>query len=192
MICEANVVLIFLDGLARACEYLLAMTNTTCTASAPAALTVGSLVTLNGDTYRVESIDRPAAVAAELERSGFDGNNYLASRVLKPGQRAARVALFSRSAATGAPTVALLRADKAIDARFTADSDIYGGFSFREPGHEACDKASRCIHVIVSRDGGRYKVAHAIVDLQTARVIDPNYDPDLGGVLETPLKAANQ
>jgi hypothetical protein len=87
--------------------------------------------------------------------------------------------------------VALLRADKAIDARFTADSDIYGGFSFREPGHEACDVASRCIHVIVSRDGGRYKVAHAIVDLQTARVIDPNYDPALGGVLETPLKAAN-
>ena len=82
------------------------MTNTTCTASAPAALTVGSLVTLNGDTYRVESIDRPAAVAAELERSGFDGNNYLASRVLKPGQRAARVAMFYRSAATGAPTVA--------------------------------------------------------------------------------------
>jgi hypothetical protein len=99
-------VLIFLDGLARACEYLLAMTNTTYTVS---ALTVGSLVTLNGDTYRVESIDRPAAVAAELERNGFDGNNYLASRVLKPGQRAARVALFYRSAATGAPTVAFMR-----------------------------------------------------------------------------------
>ena len=83
------------------------MTNTTCTA--PAALTIGSLVTLDGDTYRVESIDRPAAVTAELERSGFDGNNYLASRVLKPGQRAARVALFYRSAVTGAPTVAFMR-----------------------------------------------------------------------------------
>jgi hypothetical protein len=88
--------------------------------------------------------------------------------------------------------VALLRRDQAIDARFTADSDIYGGFSYREPGHEHCDAGSRCIHVIVSRDGGRYKVAHAIVDLQTARVIDPDYDPELGGVAETPTKAANR
>lgn len=101
--------LIFLDGPAGACEYLLAMTNTTCTASASAALIVGSLVTLNGDTYRVESISRPDLVAAELERNGFDGNNYIASRVLKAGQRAARSALFYRSAATGAPTVAFIR-----------------------------------------------------------------------------------
>lgn len=87
--------------------------------------------------------------------------------------------------------VALLREDATIAARFTADSDIYGGFSFREPGHAHCDIGSRCIHVIVSRDQGRYKVAHAIVDLQTARVIDPDYDPELGGLAETPQKAAH-
>ena len=80
--------------------------------------------------------------------------------------------------------VKLLRADPAIDARFTADSDIYGGFSFRETGHASCDLHSRCIHVIVSRDEGNFKVAHAIVDLQTARVIEPEYDPALGGIAE--------
>ena len=61
------------------------MTNTTCTASAPAALTVGSLVTLNGDTYRVESIDRPAAVAAELERIVTGLIRELGSRARAPG-----------------------------------------------------------------------------------------------------------
>ena len=91
--------------------------------------------------------------------------------------------------------VTLLRANPEIDARFTADTDIYGGFAFREPGHAICDAGSRCIHVIVSRDQGRFKVAHAIVDLQTARVVDDDYDPDLGGIAEfkkeSKQKAAN-
>jgi hypothetical protein len=88
-----------------------------------------------------------------------------------------------------AHAVRLVRADRAIDARFTADTDIYGGFSFREPGHRDCDLGSRCIHVIASRDHGQYKVVHAIVDLQTARVIDPDYDPTLGGIAEPLSKA---
>lgn len=127
--------------------------------------------------------DYTAAMAREIQTTP-DG--ALLSDTTKPALT------LNATDAELAYAVALLREDRTIDARFTADSDIYGGFSFREPGHEACDKASRCIHVIVSRDSGRYKVAHAIVDLQTARVIDPDYDPDLGGVLETPLKAANQ
>lgn len=88
--------------------------------------------------------------------------------------------------------VALLRQDPAIDARFTADSDIYGGFSYREPGHADCDVGTRCIHVIVSRDQGRYKVVHALVDLQHARVVDDNYDPELGGIAESPSKAGKR
>lgn len=88
--------------------------------------------------------------------------------------------------------IALLREDAAINARFTADTDIYGGFSQREPGDAHCDLGSRCIHVIVSRDSGRYKVAHAIVDLQRGRVVDPDYDPELGGIAEPNHKAARQ
>lgn len=124
--------------------------------------------------------DYSAAAAREI-KTAPDG--ALLADALKPGLT------LNATAAELAYAVALLREDAAIDARFTADSDIYGGFSFREPGHDHCDIGSRCIHVIVSRDGGRYKVAHAIVDLQRARVIDPDYDPELGGVAESPLKA---
>ena len=126
--------------------------------------------------------DYTAAVAREIQTAP-DGR-LLSDRVLP-------ALTLNATDAELAFAVTLLREDKTIDARFTADSDIYGGFSFRKPGHARCSTGSRCIHVIVSRDGGNYKVAHAIVDLQTAQVIDPNYDPDLGGVAETTLKAAN-
>lgn len=127
--------------------------------------------------------DYSAAVAREIQVAA-DGT--VLSDTVKPALT------LNATEAELAYAVALLREDPAVDARFTADSEIYGGFSFREPGHEHCDTGSRCIHVIVSRDGGRYKVAHAIVDLQQARVIDPDYDPELGGVAETPLKASNR
>lgn len=127
--------------------------------------------------------DYSAAVAREIQTAP-DGS--VLSDTLKPGLT------LNATDAELDYAVALLREDREVDARFTKDSDIYGGFSFREPGHPSCDLHSRCIHVIVSRDGGRYKVAHAIVDLQSARVIEANYDPELGGVLETPLKALNQ
>ena len=126
--------------------------------------------------------DYSAAVAREIQTAP-DG--ALLSDTTKPALT------LNATDAELAYAVALLREDEAVNARFTADSDIYGGFSFREPGHKDCDLGSRCIHVIVSRDGGRYKVAHALVDLQRARVVDADYDPELGGVLETPLKAAN-
>lgn len=75
----------------------------------------------------------------------------------------------------------IARGDPQIAARLTPDVVYYGGFSYREPGHADCNRGSRCIHVIASRDGGRRKVFHALVDLQTARVVDPDYDPALGG-----------
>jgi hypothetical protein len=80
----------------------------------------------------------------------------------------------------------VLRRDPAIDAKFTDDTKPYGGFAFREPGHPICAEHSRCIHVIASRDYGRERIAHAIVDLQTARIADPDYHPALGGPATTP------
>ena len=82
------------------------MSATNTAATLPASLTIGELIALDGDTYRVESFSRPSAVAAELERSGFDGNCYIVARVLKARQRAARMHLVYRSATTGALTIA--------------------------------------------------------------------------------------
>lgn len=57
---------------------------------------------------------------------------------------------------------------------------VYGGFSYREANDPACYRGSRCVHVMASTvapagDGWR-KVVHAIVDLQAAVVVHPNYD----------------
>jgi len=127
--------------------------------------------------------DYTAAVARERQTAP-DGS-LLSDRTLP-------ALTLNATAAELAYAVALLRQDAAINARFTDDSDIYGGFSQREPGDAHCDLGSRCIHVIVSRDSGRYKVAHAIVDLQRGRVVDPDYDPELGGIAEVNQKAARQ
>jgi hypothetical protein len=78
----------------------------------------------------------------------------------------------------------LARSVPAIAAKVTADTDYYGGFSYRHPGDPGCDLGSRCVHVIASRDGGRFKVFHAIVDLQAAQVVHPDYDPAMGGLDE--------
>ncbi len=52
-----------------------------------------------------------------------------------------------------------------------------GGFAFRKPGDPYCDRGSRCIHVIAAADHGDTAVAHAIVDLQSDRVVYPFYQP---------------
>jgi len=127
--------------------------------------------------------DYTAACAREVQTAP-DG--ALLSDRLQPGLT------LNATEAELAYAVALLREEASINARFTGDSDIYGGFSYREPGHAECDVGSRCIHVIVSRDQGRYKVAHAIVDLQRAHVVDANYDPDLGGIAESNKEAVKQ
>ena len=51
-----------------------------------------------------------------------------------------------------------------------------GGFLWREPGDRYCDRGSRCIHAIIAKDGGLTAVGHAMVDLQTDRVVYPFYD----------------
>jgi hypothetical protein len=81
--------------------------------------------------------------------------------------------------------IAIVKADPDVSVKLVPEVVYYGGFSFREPGHPDCDLRSRCIHVIGSRDGGRRKVFHALVDLQTARVVAPDYDPALGGFDDT-------
>ncbi len=79
----------------------------------------------------------------------------------------------------------IVKADRELSVKLVPDTVYYGGFSFREPGHPDCDLRSRCIHVIGSKDGGRRKVFHALVDLQTSRVVAPDYDPALGGFDDT-------
>jgi len=57
------------------------------------------------------------------------------------------------------------------------DVVIWGeGFLWRVPGDRWCDRGSRCIHAIIAKDEGLTAVGHAIVDLQTDRVVYPFYD----------------
>lgn len=66
---------------------------------------------------------------------------------------------------------------------------LYGGFSYREASDPDCYLGSRCVHVVASARGaagdGWRKVVHAIVDLQTGRVIHP----DFGGAETLPFDA---
>lgn len=54
---------------------------------------------------------------------------------------------------------------------------IFGeGFLWRAPGDRWCDTGSRCIHAIIAKDDGLNVVGHAMVDLQSDRVVYPFYD----------------
>lgn len=50
------------------------------------------------------------------------------------------------------------------------------GFLWRVPGDRYCDKGSRCIHAIIAKDKGLTAVGHAMIDLQSDRVVYPFYD----------------
>jgi hypothetical protein len=78
----------------------------------------------------------------------------------------------------------LVRADPSLATRITATTTLFGGFSFREAGHPACDQYSRCIHVVGSADAGQRHVLHAIVDLMTGTVVDTAYDPAMRGIAQ--------
>jgi hypothetical protein len=59
-----------------------------------------------------------------------------------------------------------------------SDVVIWGdGFAYREPDDPDCSAGSRCIHAILAADFGNTAVAHAIVDLQSDRVVHPFYHP---------------
>jgi hypothetical protein len=60
-----------------------------------------------------------------------------------------------------------------------------GGFVYRKPGDPHCDRGSRCIHAIAADDHGDNAIAHAIVDLQTDRVVYPFYQPSADEVVGT-------
>jgi hypothetical protein len=51
-----------------------------------------------------------------------------------------------------------------------------GGFVMRKPGDRYCDRGTRCIYAILSKDGGFTPIVRAIVDLQRDRVVYPDYD----------------
>lgn len=59
------------------------------------------------------------------------------------------------------------------------EAEWFGGFAYRKAGDPYCDAGSRCVHVMVTLDHGLRRVIHAIVDLQTDRVVHPFYDPAL-------------
>jgi hypothetical protein len=82
----------------------------------------------------------------------------------------------------------LVRAAPDLARRITPTTTLFGGFSFREPGHPDCDVGSRCIHVVGSENQGRRHVLHAIVDLMTGRVVDPEYDPGMRGIAQNRKK----
>jgi hypothetical protein len=68
------------------------------------------------------------------------------------------------------------------------DARLYGGFSLRVPNTQAangiaadlvCRAKSRCIHIMISGgNNGETSLAHAIVDLASRRIVDPNYRGD--------------
>lgn len=55
-----------------------------------------------------------------------------------------------------------------------------GGFAYQKRDDPHCSRHSRCIHAIAAADDGDTAVAHAIVDLQTDRVVYPFYQPAEG------------
>lgn len=58
------------------------------------------------------------------------------------------------------------------------DVVIWGeGFAFGQTNDPYCDLGSRCVHAIAAADFGDTAVAHAIVDLQSDRVVYPFYHP---------------
>jgi hypothetical protein len=67
----------------------------------------------------------------------------------------------------------LVRADPAQADKLKPESQLYGGFIFREPHHRYCDLGSRCIHVFASDDHGNNTTLHVIVDLMKGIVIEP-------------------
>lgn len=52
-----------------------------------------------------------------------------------------------------------------------------GGFIHMVPDDPLCHLRSRCVYVLVSLDRGQRKIAQALVDLQSARVAYPRFDP---------------
>ena len=67
--------------------------------NSPAALTISSIVAVNGESYKVVSVDAGETkplTRADLIASGFDGNHYTAERVLVGRQRVKRTALLAR------------------------------------------------------------------------------------------------
>lgn len=63
----------------------------------------------------------------------------------------------------------------------TDGAHFEGGFTHMIPDDPYCHLRSRCIYVFATLDQGRKKIAQAIVDLQTGRVVYPFFDPGLIG-----------
>jgi hypothetical protein len=73
----------------------------------------------------------------------------------------------------------LARSHPDLKEQIEQSDHLYGGFSYREASDPECFLRSRCVHVVASSQGvsgdGWRKLVHAIVDLQTGRVVHPHY-----------------
>jgi hypothetical protein len=67
------------------------------------------------------------------------------------------------------------------EAAATPGAIFHSGFILMERDHPHCHLGSRCVYVLVVTDNGNNKIVQAIVDLQTAQVVDPYFDPDMIG-----------
>ncbi len=73
----------------------------------------------------------------------------------------------------------LVRRDAVLGPQARAQGvELFGGFSFMQADDPGCGLGSRCTHVMGPLDGGPRMVLHAIVDLQTRRIIHPHYAPE--------------
>lgn len=110
--------------------------------------------------------------AAVVERTFDTQGNLLAQRMV-PGQ------ILRATEQEQAWAFDLVRHHPDLRPSVIADDvHLYGGFILMEPDDPHCHLRSRCVYVFASMGDGSRKVAQAIVDLQSNRVIYPHYEPE--------------
>lgn len=133
----------------------------------------GDVFTINGRNIQVVveyGWDYRKGVAVETVRAAKDGS--LMSQTNKPGET---LNFTDRELELA---IALARENPQLKDLLSAkDLNFYAGFPYREAKQQGCYRLSRCVHVIVSAGNGEQHVAHAIVDLETRKVVLSQLDP---------------
>lgn len=133
----------------------------------------GDVFTIDGRNIQVVveyGWDYRKGVAVETVRNASDGS--MMSQTDKPGET---LNFTDRELELA---IALAREHPQLKELLSAkDLNFYAGFPFREASQQGCYQLSRCVHVIVSAGDGQRHVAHAIVDLETRKVVLPYLDP---------------
>ncbi|MGB4858389.1 MAG: hypothetical protein WBP11_03575 [Dokdonella sp.] len=133
----------------------------------------GDVFTIDGRNIQVVveyGWDYRKGVAVETVRAANDGS--VMSKTDMPGET---LSFTDRELELA---IALAREDPKLKNLLSAkDLNFYAGFPYREAKQQGCYRLSRCVHVIVSAGNGEQHVAHAIVDLETRKVVLPKLDP---------------